>query len=190
MMTDEQDDTAQAGATNDAPDTELTPTAQAPEQVQAWSQDSDETEPLRRHGRALTAGLAVLVAGVAATGIWLGSTYFNWPVSKHVAPSSVPTTTAKPVAAPPSAPAPTTTVTAAPPPPPSQDDRFLSTLAAYNIRFTDPAVPINSAHTICNRLALGETRDQIVAAILGATPGMPANDANVITDTAVNVYCP
>jgi hypothetical protein len=103
-MTDNDDDTqaAEPETTHVEP-----PTAAAPEQ--AWSYDDDtdteQGDASAWHGRAITAGLVVLVASVAGVSIWLAATGFNHRASTPVAPSHVPT--------------PTSTVTAAPPPPPA-----------------------------------------------------------------------
>jgi hypothetical protein len=102
-MTDNDDHTQAA----EPETTEVEPsTAAAPQR--AWSVDIDASgthamDPPPWHGRAVTAGLAVLVASVAGVSIWLAATGFKHSGSKPIEPSHVPTTT--------------NTLTAAPPPP-------------------------------------------------------------------------
>ena len=157
----------------DEPETTASETTRVDGSELAWSlDDTDEAQPVR-HSRVVTAGLAALVAGVAATGIWFGSTYFSWPASKHVAPSSVPATStpAKPAAAPPSAP-PSATVTvtppAPPPPPPAPalvfsdalDQRFLITLVSNDYTITNPDWAIANAHRYCVLVQQGSSEIQ------------------------------
>jgi hypothetical protein len=141
--------------TDNEPDTELTPTANAPEVAQAWSVDddaaadehlTDEEEQPRRHGLAVSLGLVALVAGVIGCVLLLATAFFSWHTSKQAVPSHVPTPPTTTPAAVVSAPAPPTTVTvqAAPPntglptPGPSVYDlTFLSLMAQEGWGCTD-----------------------------------------------------
>lgn len=173
-------------------DTELTPTMQAPEreQVEAWSLDYETAnDESPGHSRVVTAGLVALVAGVAATGIWLGSTFVTRPASKHVERSSVPTTTTtQPVAAPP--PAPTTvtsTVTAAPPttatPTPEQRDAQFVALVAPKLpaKYRDGLPKV--AQSVCVDIAQGRSESQEVASFFTRHP-----DDDTLTWDGLNFF--
>ena len=148
--------------TENEPDTELTPTAQAPEVPEAWSaDDSDQAgyadaypDQPRRHGPIVSLGLVALVVGVIGSVILLAATFFNWDESKQAAPSQInkaPTPTIPVAGAPPAssvapAPAPPTTVTvpAAPPPtvtsapgPSVYDQNFLTLMSQEGWGCTD-----------------------------------------------------
>jgi hypothetical protein len=152
--------------TDNEPDTELTPTAQAPEVPEAWSLDdvdrksggTDVTpDQPRRHGPIVSLGLVVLVVGVIGCVIVLGAAFFNWRTSKHAEPSHVPSPAPTPTVAAlpttPVAPPPPTTVTVTPTPEPvfsaALDQRLLTTLAAKFYTITDPALVIQHAHRYC-----------------------------------------
>ena len=142
-------------ANDDTPvaETNSLPTMAAPEEAQAWSEDTDET-PARRYGPVITAGLVALVVGIAGTVTWLAATGFHQGPSKPGTPSAIPTTTmvvpSTPVAA--SAPPVTSTVQLPTPAPGlSDDDRRL----LHNLRSADgyevdnPALVVEHAHRYC-----------------------------------------
>ena len=123
--------------TDDEHDTEITPTAQAPEMPEAWSVDDEPVESdvsaARRHGPLVSLGLVALVVGVIGSVILLTSALFGWHHSKQAEPPKVnqPSTATAPVAAP--APA---AVAPAPPPavasttgPSVYDQNFLSLMS-------------------------------------------------------------
>jgi hypothetical protein len=98
------------------PDTELTPTAQAPEVAEAWSLDdtadehpADNEQQPRRHGLAVSLGLVALVVGIIGCVILLAGVFFTWHRANHTEPVHVPAPTSAPVAAAPSAPVSTVT---------------------------------------------------------------------------------
>ena len=98
------------------PDTELTPTAQAPEVAEAWSLDdtadehpADNEQQPRRHGLAVSLGLVALVVGIIGCVILLAGVFFTWHRANHTEPVHVPAPTSAPVAPAPSAPVSTVT---------------------------------------------------------------------------------
>jgi hypothetical protein len=155
--TSPQDDTT-AGPCND--DTELHPTAQAPEVVEAWSLD-DEPDEQRHSWRsawgivAIIAACSVVVAGVVGLVVWVsraGSHDVPPP------PTAAPTTT---VAAPASTTAPATTITAPSTPKPApvlsaEDHRLLHNLrSADDYTIDNPALVVEHAHRYCDVVRQG-----------------------------------
>ncbi len=124
---------------HDESDTELTPTAQAPEVAEAWSLDDPDqpgnadtyAAPTRRHGLIVSLGLVALVVGIVGSVILLAGALFGWHRSKQAEPLAVPTTTTVPVAAPPP---PTVTST---PGPSVYDQNFLSLMSQEGWGCTD-----------------------------------------------------
>jgi hypothetical protein len=162
--------------TGEEHDTEITPTAAAPEMPEAWSVDDEpvqsDVSAARRHGPLVSLGLVALVVGVIGCVILLASVLFGWHDSKHAelshisSPLTAPTTG---VAVPPPAAPPTTmTVQAAPPntglptPAPSvYDQNFISlmTQEGWTCTGLDVSPQVNDpcwkqmvgfAHQICS----------------------------------------
>ena len=150
-------------ADNTQRDTEVTPTAQAPEVAQAWSQDDPGVETStadqpRRHGPIVSLGLVALVVGVIGCIILLGAALLNWHTSKHAEPSHVPSPgPITPVTA-----LPTTPVAAQPPPPlppppatpapvfnDALDQQLLTSLKGKFYTIADPEWAIQNAHRFC-----------------------------------------
>jgi hypothetical protein len=59
--------------TDDEPDTEFTPTAHAPEEVQAWSLHETDEIQSARHGRIFSAALITLLCAVVAAVAWFAA---------------------------------------------------------------------------------------------------------------------
>lgn len=197
-------DDTQAAPPPDDPETSVidSDTVAAPEPSHAWSLDDepDELAPAR-HGRIVWAGLAILVAGIVAAVILLGTTFFGWLPLKHAEPRAIPATTTatKPVAAPPvPAPAPTATVTVTPTTPAAlspeeRDARFTALIAAkIPMKYTQ-GLPLVAEHT-CEAIGQGESQQQRVSDILDnvASEGksLTWDQATFFVTTAVQMYCP
>lgn len=99
--------------TEEEHDTEITPTAQAPQQAQAWSLDETDEDQVSqnetpeqptRHGLIVSVGLVTLVVGIIGSVILLAATFFTGTPSKTSKPSAIPTAAALPAPPPPAAP--------------------------------------------------------------------------------------
>jgi hypothetical protein len=193
---------------NDEQDTDLAPTMQAPEQVHAWSDETDESDTLRQPWRTVWANAVIILmcgavlASVVGIALW---------VSKPDKPQSNPTTTAAapsaPVAAP-TAPPVTTTVTTQPvtvtaqttaPPtqvtttmPPlvftaAQDQRLLNDLSSMGYAIPNPALVVHEAHQYCLLVRQGEDSSQVNQDIQAAT-GWDASYTLQVTSGAILAY--
>ncbi|MGO8940999.1 MAG: hypothetical protein ACLQLO_29160 [Mycobacterium sp.] len=170
------------------PDTELTPTAQAPEVPEAWSVDeadehsADNEQRPRRHGPIVSLGLVALVVGIIGCVILLGAAFFNWHTSKHAEPSHVPSPApTTPVAAPP-----TTPVVTPPPPPPTPapmfsaalDQQLLTTLKGKFYTILNSEWAIQNAHRFCELIQeqgvpAAQARQMVAQEALAAHPVGP-----------------
>ena len=161
MMTDEEHDT------------EITPTAQAPQQAQAWSLDETDEDQVSQnetpeqptgHGLIVSVGLVTLVVGIIGSVILLAATFFTGPPSKTSKPSAIPTTAALPAPPPP----------AAPPFTDEQDQRLLSQLTAQDYTITDAAEVVQHAHRYCTLVQQGiladKARQTVASEALSAKP--------------------
>jgi len=132
---------------------------QAPEQVQAWS-DEDETESLRQPWRAVWPRAAIVLTGsvalasAAGAAAWLYLSPADVPPAKPKPTAAAPSTPVAVPAPPRPAPPPPVTVTAQPPTPApvlSDDDHRL----LHNLRSADayeadnPALVVEHAHRYC-----------------------------------------
>jgi hypothetical protein len=188
-------------------DTDVAPTAAAPEPLLAWGLAGDEPEPgtpRRSWPTALTGGAALLLVGGAAAAAILGlfSSQQTRPQTAVITTPPPPTVT---VQAPASAVPPVTVTqtppvaTAAPlpsalppasvPAPVSADDRFISWLAADGIIPEDRGGTLHNAHTICPAFKEGDPRSEIVK-VTGINTGLPTFAAADFVSIAVNTFCP
>jgi hypothetical protein len=210
-MTD--DDTQARGPNGPPDDAETTVDASETSTVDraelAWSTEPETgatntapetTEPIPQHGRAVSAGLVVLVCATAVAGTWFAATLFQHRQSNSVAPAQVPPMSSVVIPPPPPVtvtaqpPAPTLapTSTAAPPlTPQEQDSNFLASLGASGIFVgTGDAAQyaIEHAHSACGYLAT-HTFDQTVDHVERTTI---YNDRTVTTQflyAATTYYC-
>jgi hypothetical protein len=198
----------------DNDDTELHPTAQAPEVVEAWSLDQEvaaellgeHDEPQRQPWRtvwgltAIILACAVVVAGVVALVLWVSRSGHDVP------PVAVPTTVAPPAAT--TAPAITTPAPSTPKPAPvlsAEDHRLLHNLrSADDYTIDNPALVVEHAHRYCDVVRQGfssyqawqtvvsEAGDQIgmhsSRPLFGAARTPTEMAWNILTAEAIAVY--
>ena len=176
------DDTQAAAAPDDtqgaaAPDdtrTVISPDAGPTQDVElAWSRDDDDDAPTERHTWRTTAVIALcmaVLAGGIGVGLWV------W-LREGGAGSGVPTVSA-----------------VAPPPamPQDKDARFLALMGhqGWNMAIADPVEMTNGAHTVCNRMAEGESVPDLVHDIMIGPDPVTLTHATAFVDTAINIYCP
>jgi hypothetical protein len=182
--------------TENEPDTELTPTAQAPEVPEAWSLDDVDgksggagvtPDQPRRHGPIVSLGLVALVVGVIGCVILLGAALFSWRTSKHAEPSHVPSPApARTVAALPTTPVATPPAPPPQPPPPTPapvfsaalDQQLLTTLKGKFYTILNPEWAIQNAHRFCELIQeqgvpAAQARQMVAQEALAAHPVGP-----------------
>jgi Protein of unknown function (DUF732) len=212
MMTEHQDDTAQApdlmlGAhkdsddtaaapekTNQVPpglndDTTAVPTTVVDRDLLAWGSADDDAEATHRSWPATWVAAAAVLGGAVllAGGVWI-ATNGRHDASLHES--------ALPVTVRPSVAAVTTTVTPAPvtaPEPPAEspadkDARFLALLAPQHISTWDRIT--GYAQGLCRSIAKGDTTRAGETARLLGYPDLTVDQATFLVNTAVAVYCP
>lgn len=168
---------------SDAPTTIVADARPTHDAELAWSSEA-ETEELADRSRVwrrrlLWLPLVALLCGSVAVVVWFSVTLYRQ---------------GRPPAAPPSSSAPGTAQPAHTAPPAVADDKdaqFLALIRRQGVQPPDVATAINSAHTICRRIAAGESEPDIASGVLaGSTTGINQMQADYIVDTAINIYCP
>lgn len=148
----------------------------------AWSEadveDFDDYQPdhTTRWLGFYVAILAALIAVLAA--VWL-----------HESRPAPTQTRATPVIS-----TPLDTVIVSPPvaAPETPDKQFLDLMAGsgWDMTKADPPTLINAAHTICTRIAAGETDTAILKDLKQGTPEITHSHAQALIDNAETIYCP
>jgi hypothetical protein len=170
-------------------DAEAAPTAQAPEQVQAWSLDTDE-QPQRRSWTDTCRIAALTLIGATMSGalIWVAG-HALWESTSTTEPTSTPATAAAQ-----STDAPMPTVL-----PPVPDAALLDRDSRMRA-IVEPQLPPKyrdgrspeTAEAICKDIAQGSSKQQEIAIFAGGSYDAPVTlDAlTLMVNTAVQLYRP
>lgn len=71
----------------------------------------------------------------------------------------------------------------------STDDTFIARLEANGITFDDRAQALHVAHEVCRQFALGNTAQDITAAVKADNPGLPNRGAAALVTLSTKAYC-
>ena len=69
------------------------------------------------------------------------------------------------------------------------DDAFLAALKAKNITYESPEAAINSGHTVCHDLDLGQTPEQVANNVLNSSH-LDGYHAGYFVGVSIRAYCP
>jgi hypothetical protein len=179
MSDNESEPDTQAGMT------ENLPTIQAPEQVQAWSDDDNEPETERQSWRSAWGIVAVILACCAVLG---GAVSMALWVSKPDESPPVATSAARP--------APTLSTSAT-----NDDDAKLLALVrnsgwqavprqGWPLGSADEPAVIEDARAVCTAVQLHFSAEDTASRLRRVWPGISQGQVSWFMVTAVNVYCP
>ncbi len=69
------------------------------------------------------------------------------------------------------------------------DDAFLSALKAKGINYESPEAAINSGHTVCHDLDVGQTPEQVANDVLNSSH-LDGYHAGYFVGVSIRAYCP
>ncbi len=71
----------------------------------------------------------------------------------------------------------------------SADDAFLAALKAKGINYESPDAAVNSGHTVCHELDMGQTPDQVANSVLSSST-LDSYHAGYFVGVSIKAYCP
>lgn len=69
------------------------------------------------------------------------------------------------------------------------DETFLAALKAKGINYESPDAAINSGHTVCHELDMGQTASQVANSVLTSSQ-LDSYHAGYFVGVAIKAYCP
>jgi len=169
----------------------------------AWSDVEDDDDLFDTDDRSATFWLWLYVGTTAAAVLALGVLlWFVWSDHHHPTQAVAVPASSAPDVVPPSSPPP---VAPAPPPEPTwgaptsapvqaapqaRDAAFIKAMQNLGITFDSQTRALGAAHEICNDLAQGYTKPNIVTALQNANSGFANADAFDFLSLSTAFYCP
>lgn len=71
----------------------------------------------------------------------------------------------------------------------SADDAFLAALKAKGINYESPDTAVNSGHTVCHELDMGQTPEQVANNVLSSS-SLDSYHAGYFVGVSIKAYCP
>lgn len=71
----------------------------------------------------------------------------------------------------------------------SADDTFLAALKAKGINYESPDAAVNSGHTVCHELDMGQTPEQVANNVLSSS-SLDSYHAGYFVGVSIKAYCP
>lgn len=71
----------------------------------------------------------------------------------------------------------------------SADDAFLAALKAKGINYESPDAAVNSGHTVCHELDMGQTPEQVANNVLSSSQ-LDSYHAGYFVGVSIKAYCP
>lgn len=71
----------------------------------------------------------------------------------------------------------------------SADDAFLAALKAKGINYESPDAAVNSGHTVCHELDMGQTPEQVANNVLSSST-LDSYHAGYFVGVSIKAYCP
>ncbi|OBH46873.1 DUF732 domain-containing protein [Mycobacterium mantenii] len=69
------------------------------------------------------------------------------------------------------------------------DDAFLAALKAKGINYESPDAAVNSGHTVCHELDMGQTPEQVANNVLSSST-LDSYHAGYFVGVSIKAYCP
>lgn len=71
----------------------------------------------------------------------------------------------------------------------SADDAFLAALKAKGINYESPDAAVNSGHTVCHELDMGQSAEQVANNVLSSS-SLDSYHAGYFVGVSIKAYCP
>ncbi|MEE2853621.1 MAG: DUF732 domain-containing protein [Actinomycetota bacterium] len=71
----------------------------------------------------------------------------------------------------------------------SADDAFLAALKAKGINYESPDAAVNSGHTVCHELDMGQSPEQVANSVLSSS-SLDSYHAGYFVGVSIKAYCP
>jgi hypothetical protein len=71
----------------------------------------------------------------------------------------------------------------------SADDAFLAALKAKGINYESPDAAVNSGHTVCHELDMGQSPEQVANNVLSSS-SLDSYHAGYFVGVSIKAYCP
>lgn len=71
----------------------------------------------------------------------------------------------------------------------SADDEFLAALKAKGINYESPDAAVNSGHTVCHELDMGQSPEQVANNVLSSS-SLDSYHAGYFVGVSIKAYCP
>jgi hypothetical protein len=71
----------------------------------------------------------------------------------------------------------------------SADDAFLAALKAKGINYESPDAAVNSGHTVCHELEMGQSAEQVANSVLSGST-LDSYHAGYFVGVSIKAYCP
>lgn len=71
----------------------------------------------------------------------------------------------------------------------SPDDAFLAALKAKGINYESPDAAVNSGHTVCHELDMGQSPEQVANSVLSSST-LDSYHAGYFVGVSIKAYCP